>query len=215
MTTMVLDCPHCAAQKVSFRMIGEASRPNHPEDAVVSALCSACNMPICALLRRAGNVRIGVNGPLSFDGNLLGAQSPFNHIGIYPFRLTVDTPDAIPEAVRRAYEQAAASRTAGHFDAACSMYRKAMELGLKAFSPDIEAWKIEKRIDKMAAEHRITRELQTWAHELRLDGNEALHGDGEASKEMTDQMHELCRFLLIYLYALPAQVAAATARRDE
>lgn len=214
MTTMVLDCPHCGAKKVSFKMISEAARPNHPADAVVSALCNACNMPICALLRSARNILFGATGPLSFDGDLLDARSPFNSIGIYPSRALLDTPHAIPDAVRRAYEQAAGSRSAGHFDAACSMYRKAMELGLKAFSPDIEAWKIEKRIDKMAAEHRITTELQTWAHELRLDGNEALHGDGEASEEMTSQMHELCRFLLIYLYTLPAQVAAATARRE-
>jgi hypothetical protein len=93
------------------------------------------------------------------------------------------------------------------------MYRKAMELGLKAFSPDIEAWMIEKRIDKMAAQHRITPELQTWAHELRLDGNDALHGDGEATADMANQMHELCKFLLIYLYTLPQQVAEAQARR--
>lgn len=90
-----------------------------------------------------------------------------------------------------------------------------MELALKAFSPDIEAWKIEKRIDRMAAEHRITRELQAWAHELRLDGNDAMHGDEEATEEMADQMHELCRFLLIYLYTLPLQVEGAKARRGE
>lgn len=88
-----------------------------------------------------------------------------------------------------------------------------MELALKDFSPDIEAWKLEKRIDKMASENRITPEIQAWAHELRLDGNEALHGDGEATLDMTEQMHELCKFLLTYLYTLPAQVAAAQARR--
>jgi len=88
-----------------------------------------------------------------------------------------------------------------------------MELALKSFSPDIEAWKIEKRIDRMAAENRITRELQTWAHELRLDGNEAVHGEDEATAEIADQMHEFCKFLLIYLYTLPAQVESAQARR--
>lgn len=89
-----------------------------------------------------------------------------------------------------------------------------MELALKAFSQDIEAWKIEKRIDKMAAEHRITPELKDWAHELRLDGNDAMHGDDDTTREMADQMHELCKFLLIYLYTLPAQVQAAKARRN-
>ncbi|OGB70444.1 MAG: hypothetical protein A2486_07170 [Burkholderiales bacterium RIFOXYC12_FULL_65_23] len=89
-----------------------------------------------------------------------------------------------------------------------------MELGLKTMSPDIEVWKLEKRIDRLATEHRITPELQAWAHELRLDGNEALHGDEDATEEMTEQMHHLCWFLLTYLYTLPSQVEAIRARRS-
>ena len=88
-----------------------------------------------------------------------------------------------------------------------------MELALKAFAPDVEAWKLEKRIDKLAADHRITKDMQDWAHELRLDGNEALHGDEDATEEMTDQMHHLTHFLLVYLYNLPQQIAAARERR--
>lgn len=94
------------------------------------------------------------------------------------------------------------------------MYRKAMELGLKDKSPGIEAWKIEKRIDKMAAEGLITKELQDWAHELRLDGNDAVHDD-EMDKDDADRMHNFCKFLLTYLYTLPEQVKAARALRTE
>jgi hypothetical protein len=89
-----------------------------------------------------------------------------------------------------------------------------MELGLRQLSPEIEAWKIEKRIDKMAAQGLLTKEIQDWAHELRLDGNDVLHED-EASQEMADQMHALCKFLLTYLYTLPEQVKAARARRAD
>lgn len=151
--------------------------------------------------------------PSKYQGNLLAADHAYEPVAFYPATEQSDTPGGIPVPVARAYDQAAGSRKAGHFDAACGMYRRAMELGLKAFSPDIEAWKLEKRIDRMAAEHRITPELKTWAHELRLDGNDAMHGDEEATKEMADQMHELCRFLLIYLYTLPLQVEAAKERR--
>lgn len=151
--------------------------------------------------------------PKEYAGDILNAPAEFRTISVYPEGPKNDVPDNIPEPVAKAYVQAAGSRRAGHLDAACAMYRKAMELSLKAFSPDIDLWKIEKRIDRMAAENRITPELQAWAHELRLDGNEAVHGDDEATVEMTDQMHEFCRFLLIYLYSLPAQVEAAQVRR--
>ena len=150
----------------------------------------------------------------SFSGNLMVPGHRIQLSQVFPEGIKDETPPDIPENVRRAFIQASGSRSAGHFDAASGMYRKSMELALKAFSPDIDAWKIEKRIDRMAAENRITPELKTWAHELRLDGNDALHGDDEATGEMVDQMHEFCKFLLIYLYALPAQVLAAKARRQ-
>lgn len=89
-----------------------------------------------------------------------------------------------------------------------------MELALKGLSPEIEAWKIEKRIDKMAAEGLITNDLKDWAHELRLDGNDAVHED-EMTNEVIDQMHSLCTFLLTYLFTLPEQVKAARARRAD
>jgi hypothetical protein len=140
--------------------------------------------------------------------------SPWLLVSVFPDGPAQEMPDDIPEAVARAFVQADGSRLAGHWDAASSMYRKAMELALKAFSPDIEAWQIGKRIDQMAAENRITPELKTWAHELRLDGNDAVHGDEETTEEAVKNMHDFCKFLLIYLYTLPAQVARAQARRN-
>jgi len=75
------------------------------------------------------------------------------------------------------------------------------------------SWK--KRIDKLAAENLITPALKDWAHELRLDGNEALHGDQPADEELATRMERLTYFLLTYLYTLPAQVAAARELREQ
>lgn len=150
--------------------------------------------------------------PQNMSGDVLRSDM-FELVSMYPPANVNETPSNVPDAVAKAFSQAAGCRAAGHLDAAAGMYRKAMELALKAFSQDIDAWKIEKRIDRMAAEHRITPELQAWAHELRLDGNEAMHGDDETTAEIANQMHDLCKFLLIYLYTLPAQVESAKARR--
>ncbi|OQS33008.1 hypothetical protein B0T39_21745 [Chromobacterium haemolyticum] len=101
------------------------------------------------------------------------------------------------------------------YSPACAGYRRTMEMALKALAPDIEAWKLEKRIDKLAAEHRITPALQEWAHQLRLEGNEAIHGVDEADEDLCNQMHELTRFLLIYLYSLPKQIEQAKPVQSE
>lgn len=89
-----------------------------------------------------------------------------------------------------------------------------MEQGLKAYSPDIDAWKIEKRIDKMFAAGHITADIKDWAHELRLDGNDAVHED-EITEDVVNQMRTFCRALFTYIYTLPEQVRAARARRED
>ena len=195
---------------MAFTVQSETADPIRQYHFAVLATCHGCRMPIC-LVVQSSTGRPPSGTPL----DLMNRESGFNILGVYPSAIPIDVPENIPDAVAKAFKQAAESRSAGHFDAACSMYRRAMELALKVFSPDIEAWKLEKRIDKMAAENRITKDLQSWAHELRLDGNDALHGDKEATGEMAGQMHGLCKFLLIYLYTLPAQVEAAKARRAE
>lgn len=214
MATLVLTCPHCDAQRIAFTLKAEFPCGGDPNLVAVGATCNGCQMPICATLMRTPTSLRSQTSPMSGSGDLAAENSHFILKRVFPERIAESTPLNIPEAVAKAFRQAESSLKAGHLDAACSMYRKAMELGLKAFSPDIEAWKIEKRIDKMAAENRITPELKAWAHELRLDGNDALHGEDDASEEMANQMHELCKFLLTYLYTLPAQVAEAQARRQ-
>ena len=213
MATLILKCPHCHAQRMGFTPAAEFNCEGMENSFAVGATCNGCRMPICALLRRTSNGAATRAKPLTYNGDLAAENGSFFLYKVYPAEQSDSTPANVPEPVAKAFRQAESSLRIGNLDAACGMYRKAMELGLKAFSPDIEAWKIEKRIDKMAAENRITPELQAWAHELRLDGNDAVHGDEDATQETADQMHELCRFLLTYLYTLPAQVAEAQARR--
>ncbi|MBB5610407.1 MULTISPECIES: DUF4145 domain-containing protein [unclassified Janthinobacterium] len=215
MATIVYDCPHCDAKIMSFAIQSEYIRPANPQQLIVSATCGGCNMPITVLFHSAASLIMLGYKTADYSGNLMATGHQVRAHKVFPESTSSEAPADIPDSVARVFSQAAASLKGQHFDAACSMYRKAMELALKAFSPDIEAWKIEKRIDRLAKENRITPEIQAWAHELRLDGNEAVHSDTVATVEMASQMHEFCKFLLIYLYTLPAQVEAAKLRREE
>lgn len=123
-------------------------------------------------------------------------------------------PEQTPPAVAEFYTEACDSLKRGKWTSAAGMLRKCMEVALKEFAPDVEAWKLEKRIDKLAAENRITPALKDWAHELRLDGNDALHGTAPATEDLATRMERLTHFLLVYLYTLPAQVAQARSERE-
>lgn len=171
-------------------------------------ICPQCSDPV--LVRVHNPQRITLSGPTGDIRRLPGVTIKW----IEPAPKTPVAPPFTPEAVAEYYIEACDSLHRHKWTSAASMLRKCMEVALKDLSPDIDAWKIEKRIDKLAAEHRITPALKDWAHELRLDGNEALHGIEPATEELATRMERLTHFLLLYLYTLPKQVELAREERQ-
>ena len=98
-----------------------------------------------------------------------------------------------------------------NYDAAGSMFRSALEAGLKVKFPDIDGTLYE-RIKKAAAQQGLTPDLADWAHQIRLDGNDAVHGDEEFSKEDVERLHTFTELVFMYLFTLPGMLAKA---RDE
>ncbi|WP_249333895.1 DUF4145 domain-containing protein [Comamonas sp. PE63] len=211
MAVLVMQCPHCGAENMTFAAIS-GSNSNRNLTSSIFAQCSACFEGVVAkfALSQAG---YRAEQLLGYQGNVLEHPAVVLE-KVWPTLPPIDAPQSTPEKVARSFVEAAKSRRSGLWNAACGSYRRCMELALKEFAPDVEAWKLEKRIDKLAAEHRITPALQTWAHELRLDGNEALHGDDDATEDMAEQMHHLTYFLLTYLYTLPNQIEEVRVRRE-
>jgi hypothetical protein len=211
MPVFVTNCPHCGAKQMNFAYRGDYVSPKNVAYALAN--CSGCFSPIVVQVEMP-STRSFNTYPLKNElGNVMVSER-HSVRNIWPEPEQVDVPAAVPERVARNFIEAAESRKARHWNAACASYRRCMEIALKQFAPDVDAWKLEKRIDKLAAENRITPDIQKWAHELRLDGNEALHGDEDATEEMVDQMHHLTYFLLTYLYTLPNQIEEVRARRE-
>ncbi|WP_341964617.1 DUF4145 domain-containing protein [Pseudomonas sp. RC10] len=67
-----------------------------------------------------------------------------------------------------------------------------------------------KRIDTAAAQHLITTEMATWAHEIRLDANDQRHADEDAALPDEADARKAIEFataLAQFLFVLPARVA--------
>ncbi|ONN64807.1 hypothetical protein BTM36_22155 [Herbaspirillum sp. VT-16-41] len=88
------------------------------------------------------------------------------------------------------------------------MFRRTIDVGTKQFNTDIEVFRLEKRIDKLAEEGKITKDLQTWAHKIRFEGNGAIHELDEPTKEQTEELELFTELVLTYLFTLPAKVRA-------
>lgn len=67
------------------------------------------------------------------------------------------------------------------------------------------------RIDKAAADHIITKDMATWAHQVRLDANDQRHSDSNATMPTEHDARRSIRFaeaLAEFLFILPAMVEA-------
>lgn len=60
----------------------------------------------------------------------------------------------------------------------------------------------------LAKEGLITKDMQEWAHKIRLEGNEAIHELEEPTKEQAVELQLFTELMLTYLFTLPAKVRA-------
>jgi hypothetical protein len=165
--------------------------------------CPACAGPYSAIV----GAIVGKN-PVNYHGDIAGNSSVFTIKGFFPHRETSKSPEQVPDAVARAFVEGAESLKDGRHTSAVAMFRRAIDIGTKLFSAEVNAWKLDKRIDKLATEGLITKDLQTWAHKIRLEGNEAVHEIDEPTKEQATELQLFTELVLTYLYTLPEKVKA-------
>jgi hypothetical protein len=127
---------------------------------------------------------------------------------VYPQRSTSKSPDNVPASAAKAFVEGVEGLKDGRYTSAVAMFRRSIDVGTKEFNTDIDVWRLEKRIDKLADEGLITKDLQAWAHKIRLEGNEAIHEIDEPTKEQATELQLFTELVLTYLYTLPAKVKA-------
>lgn len=112
-------------------------------------------------------------------------------------------PPYVPEPVARYFKQGL-ENVPRNWDAAGAMFRKALEVGLETKFPDLSGPKLTDLIQQAAAQHYLTPELAEWAHEIRLEGNKAVHGD--FSKKDAQRLEAFTELVLRYLFTLPGML---------
>lgn len=191
-------------------MTGEAVLPDMQDRFHVYFMCNSCFMPVVALIESSAGT-----APSQARGDILKAQAMYGMSvkRIIPASVPLAAPEYCPDSVASAFIQAEAAIKGRHWESAAAMDRRALEIATKEMAPEHVKLNLYQRIEKLAEAKKLTDSLKKWAHGLRTIGNDAVHeADGVEEKE-TIQAHELTRFILIYLYTLPAQVEHARAAR--
>jgi hypothetical protein len=197
---------------VAFTVWGLQPRRGDAHRWDVAAACNGCGGPLLAVAHTPHHGNLD----LRTLGHGLDDHPDVRIEHAWPQLLPVDAPLHCPPEVARAFIEAALCRRSrdGMPTAACAMYRRTLELALQAFTPGVNGLTLMQRIERLARAHQLTPAMRDWAHEIRLDGNQVLHGTAEGTRALADQMHDFTSALLMYLYTLPEQVRAARLRRE-
>jgi hypothetical protein len=115
----------------------------------------------------------------------------------------------IPEPARRFLQQAMETLHAP--DAAAVMAGSAVDAMLKELG--LTDGSLYSRIDQAVADHKITKAMGDWAHEVRLGSNRPRHADKEephVTPEQAKQSVEFAEALGYFLFVLSARIQRGT-----
>ena len=120
-----------------------------------------------------------------------------------------EPPEHLPSNIGKFFQQGM-NNLPDNFDAAGAMFRKALDVALKKKFPEIKGT-LKERITKAAKENKMTCDLAKWADQIRLDGNEAAHGEEPFSQKDAQRLSTFTELVLLYLYTLPGMLKRAQA----
>lgn len=218
MSSIVLECPYCGAEKVGFTLAcGVRSSLTPPQVAKRTRylmLCSNCEEAIVGVLDlpRGRSVSLEAH-ECTHDPTKAG----YVLAAFYPKPACSRCPEHTPEVLERLFLQASNALKRGDADASGAMSRKVLDNSTQQLLAEDAAKDrtINARIDALAEKGMLTSELAQWAHEIRLSGNDAVH---DLDPYTIDEAGELLTFVelyLTYIYTLPGRLEERRRRRAE
>jgi hypothetical protein len=120
--------------------------------------------------------------------------------------------ETLPKSVRTAYDQATRALNASLFEPCVLMCRKCLEVVCKTLGA--QGQDLSKRLVSLLEAGHIDSRLLSWAHEIRLVGNEAAHEmEALMSKEDARDILDFTEAILIYIFSLTKRFDLFKARR--
>ena len=194
------DCPHCGTKNVAFYVLNETradTRQGYIWDTFAN--CARCRRGILASFRTPDG-----EAPSTWLG--FGRGEELVPI-VSPSCANAAAPEHTLENVANFFGQGT-DNLLGNWDAAGTMFRKALDVGLKIKFPEIGGT-LYNRIQSAEEAGGLTPELAEWARQIRLDGNDAANDEDPFSEEDAQSLYTFTDLVLRYLFTLPGMLREA------
>ena len=131
-------------------------------------------------------------------------------------------PDDVPKKIANIYLEATESLTGNCYNAACAMFRTALDMTTQNMVsnntaidiPKDDNYTLNKRIKWLISNNFIPSELQDFLDNVRLDGNDAAH-EGTATEAESLDLQDFVDTIFDRIYVQPAKLERAKQRRAE
>ena len=146
-------------------------------------------------------------------------SSGFKPVALHPKPEVTKAPAHVPEPVARNFEEAKDNQRRRNYTSAAVMFRKALDRGTSALAPAgktnrFRSMSLYERINALTENRELTPAMCDWAHQIRLDGNEAVH-DEDADEAVAGQLQAFTEMFLVYAFTLPERVRQDRARAGD
>lgn len=207
-TQFQTDCPHCSTTGAGFTVAFQWRGKESFDTAQLLAVCGICGRGSIFLSRYLA----GSGHP---DLSVLDVAFTDSRYAIedrWP-SATLSIPENTPDAIAHFYRQGLENLGARRWDAAGAMFRKTLDVATKALDPDLKKFSLFHRIEKLAEDGMLTPAMRAWSHEIRLDGNDAVHDEKPETEDDATISQRFAEAFLTYAFTLPAMVEANLAKR--
>ncbi|AZS50057.1 DUF4145 domain-containing protein [Entomomonas moraniae] len=218
MPTLTADCPHCFTKNTFFKGLNAYAIC---EDAgYLTFQCQHCKNIVLTLVDDASNQsRRFTQFDFSLDANKI--INGWEVLNIWPNFPKPKTLDYLPESVAKRYIEAQEQLAEGRFETAISICRKSLDIATVLTLEEKQAKDgegniltkealvkrpLKRRIELLFENNLITKDMESWAHIIREDANDAIHTDIIFTKEEAQELLDFTEVFLMYLYTLPKMV---------
>jgi uncharacterized protein DUF4145 len=194
-------CPHCETNNIALDVIKAAPFERDAKVMVVHLQCPKCELPSSALMAYGGQEwpQQPKRDPQNYEWTVWK---------FWPEAVGPLIPESLPPDVERIYLQAEHNfPVKGNEEASGTMYRKALDVGLKKIDPDTTGT-LAARIKKLAAANKLTPDIAEWSDHVRDLGNEAAHEEEPPTRAELADLRNFTEMVMRYLFSLPALVTA-------
>ncbi|MDC7718647.1 DUF4145 domain-containing protein [Vogesella sp. DC21W] len=179
--------------------------------------CPRCNIAspfIVGLRKHAQDRQWGPSSNMlsctACDQSVLVEYSGSKLINMFPSIETTD--EAIPEKARDFLNQAIATM---NIASSGSLMLSASCIDEMLKVKGYKTGRLNDRIKKAAEDHVITKEMEMWAHEIRLEANDQRHADEDAEPATPENAQRIVTFakaLAEFLFVLPSKIEKARSK---